>query len=184
MRLDRRLFLRKAMPEMVKTVQSKSRLDSGTVFPEALYMRAFRQFPGVVLALGAAAACGQGLAPVNGGSWSRAVGFIDSGGIATTPLAVPDTVQARSPFVVTVSTFGSTGCIRPDRSQVQVAGSVADITPYDSVWSNTPPCPPGWQGYPRAVELRFDSAGVARIQLHGRGFDRDLTLQRTITVRP
>ncbi len=147
-------------------------------------MRAFLQSLAPVLALGVAVACGQGSAPVEVGSWSRAVGFIDSGGIATTPLAVPDTVQARVPFAVTVSTFGSTGCIRPDLSQVQVAGLVADITPYDSVWSNTPPCPPGWQSYPRAVELRFDSAGVARIQLHGRGFDRDLTLQRTITVRP
>jgi len=147
-------------------------------------MGAFLQSLAPVVAIGAAVGCAQESAPVEVGSWSRAVGFIDSGGIATTPLAVPDTVQARASFAVTVSTFGSTGCIRPDLSQVQIAGSVADITPYDSVWSNTPPCPPGWQSYPRAVELRFDSAGVAHIRLHGRGFDRDLTLQRTITVQP
>ena len=147
-------------------------------------MRAFLKSLTPVVALGVAVGCARESAPVEVGSWSRAVGFIDSGGIPTTPLAVPDTVHARASFAVTVSTFGSTGCIRADLSQVQVAGSVADITPYDSVWSNTPPCPPGWQGYPRAVDLRFDSAGVARIRLHGRGFDRDLTLQRTITVRP
>jgi hypothetical protein len=125
----------------------------------------------------------QGKSPTVG-YWSRAVGFVDSGGISTSPIVAPDTVQAEVPFTVTISTFGSTGCIRPDQSQVQVAGSDATITPYDSVWSNNPPCPPGWQGYPRPVELRFDTVGGGRIQLHGRGFGHDLTLERTIVVRP
>jgi len=118
------------------------------------------------------------------GYWSRAVGFVDSGGISTSPIDAPDTVLAGARFTVTISTFGSTGCIRPNRSQVQLEGSAANITPYDSVWSNNPPCPPGWQAYPRTVELRFDMAGTGRIQLHGRGFVHDLTLERTIIVRP
>jgi hypothetical protein len=118
------------------------------------------------------------------GYWSRAVGFVDSGGISTSPLVAPDTVQAGVGFTVTVSTFGSSACIRPDQSQVQFEGSVASITPYDSVWSNKPPCPGDWRGHPRPVELRFDAVGSARIELHGRGFDHNLTLERTIIVQP
>src|SRR3989442_12317447 len=102
-------------------------------------MRAFLQSLAPVLALGVAVACGQGSAPVKVGSWSRAVGFIDSGGIATTLLAVPDTVQSRVPFAVTVSTFGSTGFFRPDLSQVKVAGLLAVITAYASFVSNKRP---------------------------------------------
>lgn len=118
------------------------------------------------------------------GTWSRLVGFVDSGGIAIGPLAVPDTVSAGVSFTVTVSTFGSTGCIRPDQSQVQQGTTSADITPYDSVWSGTPPCLPGWQAYARPVELRFDTPGSGLIRAHGRGFDRDLTLERSVTIKP
>ena len=129
-----------------------------------------------VIAL-AALACSR---PSDQGS-SRVVGLIDSGGIATSPIVVPAAVQAGTVFTVTVSTFGSTGCIRPDESQVQVTGSVADITPYDRI-SNSPPCLPGWEAYPRAVELRFDQVGSGVIRLHGRGFDGPLTLERAVPI--
>jgi hypothetical protein len=138
---------------------------------------------GIVVAL-VAFGCSQPSDQGTGGSWNRAIGFIDSGGIATRPILAPRSVQAGSVFRVTVSTFGSTGCIRPDESQVQLTGSVVDITPYDSVWSNDPPCLPGWQAYPRSLELRFDQVGSALIRLHGRGFDRTLTLERTLAVGP
>ena len=116
--------------------------------------------------------------------WSRAIGFIDSGGVAVSPIMVPDTVQAGAPFAVTVSTFGSSGCIRPDQSHEQQTAWSADITPYDSVWVGSEICPADWRAHPRSVELTFDRPGAALILLHGRSFDHDLTLQRTVTIRP
>ena len=118
------------------------------------------------------------------GTWQRAVGVIDNGGIAVDPLIVPDTVHLGVPFTAIVSTFGSTACIRPDRSQVQGTGLQIDITPYDNVWSGSPPCLPGWEGYPRSVNLTFATPGAAVVRLHGRGFTGDLTLEKPLTVRP
>jgi hypothetical protein len=117
-------------------------------------------------------------------SWQRAVGLIDNGGIAVDPLVVPDTVRSGVPFTAIVSTFGSSGCIRPDRSQVQGTGLQVDITPYDSVWSGSPPCLPGWEGYPRPVDLSFATPGSAVVRLQGRGFAGPLTLEKAVTVRP
>jgi hypothetical protein len=112
------------------------------------------------------------------------VGLIDNGGMAVDPLVVPDTVRAGVTFTATVSTFGSTACIRPDRSQVQGTDLRADVTPYDSVWSGSPPCLPGWEGYPRSVDLTFATPGSALVRLHGRGFTGDLAFEKTVTVRP
>src|SRR3989449_5296677 len=137
----------------------------------------------IVVAL-AALGCSQLADQGKSSTAGYSVGFVDSGGISTSPIDAPDTVLAGARFTVTISTFGSTGCIRPDQSQVQLEGSVANITPYDGVWSNNPPCPPGWQAYPRTVQLRFDMAGTGRSQLHGRGFERDPRLQRTSIFRP
>ena len=117
-------------------------------------------------------------------AWNRVVGFIDNGGMAVDPLILPDTIRAGVTFRATVSTFGSTGCIRPDRSQVLATGLRAEITPYDSAWSGSPPCLPGWEGRSRSVDLTFATPGSALVRLHGRGFTGDLTLERAVTVRP
>ena len=127
--------------------------------------------------------CGQPAEPA-GEAWSTAVGFIEAGGVEPGPLVVPDTVQAGAPFEITISTFGSSGCIRPDDSEVRQSGALVDVTPYDSVWAGSVPCLPDWRRYPRGIELRFDAPGSGLIRLHGRGFDRDITVQRTVVVRP
>jgi hypothetical protein len=105
-------------------------------------------------------------------AWDRGVGLIDNGGLALEPLIVPGTVRAGVPFTATVSTFGSTNCIRPDRSQVQGTGLQA------------PPCLPGWERYPRSVELTFATPGEALVRLHGRGFTGDHAFEKPVTVRP
>src|SRR5467141_1683469 len=60
----------------------------------------------------------------------RVVGLIDEAGTSFDALVVPDTVRAGIPFTVTVSTFGSS-CLRPDGSDAQVFGLIANVTPYD-----------------------------------------------------
>jgi len=117
--------------------------------------------------------------------WTRVIGRIDAGPAGSeAALQAPDTARAGAVFSVTVSTYGSTGCIRPDQSDVQRAQSSVNITVYDSLWVGTPTCLPDWHQYSRALELRFDVAGSAVVRLHGRGADSALTFQRVITVRP
>ena len=147
-------------------------------------MRHFLSCVGGVLLVVRVAGCSSISEQKQPSVWSRAIGFIDSGGVAVSPIMVPDTVQAGSPFVVTVSTFGSAACIRPDQSRVQQAVLSADITPYDSVWVGSEPCPADWGAHPRSVELTFDRPGAVLIRLHGRSFDHDLTLERTVAIRP
>src|SRR5580765_6745830 len=73
--------------------------------------------------------------------WIRVIGRIDAGQPSSqTALLAPDTATAGVPFLVIVSTYGSTGCIRPDKPEVQRAQSSADITVYDSLWVGEPPC--------------------------------------------
>ena len=116
--------------------------------------------------------------------WVRVVGMVDSAGVAPGPLIVPDQVQARVPFEVTIATYGGSGCIHPTPSQVQQEVSSVSITPYDSL-AIDPPCPPDWHRYARTLQLRFDAPGSAIVSLQGRGFGSQLlTLQRTVTVLP
>jgi len=166
-------------------------LDSGTNFAVVcirdMPLRSILPLGSLGLALLGALDCSQ---PSDQGqrlheAWTRVVGRIDAGPAGSqAALQTPDTVRAGVAFSVTVSTYGGTGCIRPDQSDVGRAPSSASITVYDSLWVGSPPCLPDWHQYPRTLELRFDLAGSAFVRLHGRGADSTLTFQRAITVRP
>ena len=116
--------------------------------------------------------------------WVRVVGRIDAGPPGSqAALQTPDTVRVGVPFTITISTYGATGCIHPDQSDLQQSQSSVDVTVYDSLWVGSPPCLPDWHSYPRALEQQFNLAGPAFIRLHGRGADSTLTFERAITVR-
>ena len=113
----------------------------------------------------------------------RLVGFIDNGGLSIDPLILPDTVKAGALFTATVSTFGSS-CFRADGADVRTTAALADITPYDL---GPPPgsvCTADFGAHPRPVTLSFATPGSDLIRLHGRGFTGDVTVQRSVTVRP
>ena len=131
----------------------------------------------------AALGCGSPVAGPLGTAWHRAVGMIDNGGLPIEALGVPDTVRAGVPFVATVVTFGSS-CIHPDGVELQLGGALATITPYDSVPSQPPPCLADFRAFPRSFGLVFNAPGAGVVRLQGRGFDGDLTLERSVTVRP
>ena len=130
-----------------------------------------------------ALACRSQVTQPIGVTWHRVVGLIDNGGVAGEALVVPDTVRAGVPFTAAVATFGSS-CIHPDGADLQVGGLLAAITPYDSVPSQPPFCVADIRAFPRSVGLLFTSSGSGVVRLHGRGFDGDLTLERTVIVRP
>src|SRR5437773_594865 len=138
---------------------------------------------GVVVAVACSQPSSEGPSSTDG--WIRVVGRIDAGPSGSqAALEVPDTVRAGDVFNATVSTYGSTGCIRPDQSDIRQTQSSIDITVYDSLWVGGPPCLPDWHQYARSLALRFDAFGSALVRLHGRGADSMLTLEHTITVRP
>ena len=129
-------------------------------------------------------ACSQPQDAVPETTWVRVVGMIDSGGVAPGPLVLPTMVHAGVLFEATIATYGGSGCIHPDQSQVQFGVSSVEITPYDSI-AVSPPCLPDWFRHSRPIQLRFDTPGSVTVSLRGRGFgSQQLTLQRTITVLP
>ena len=117
-------------------------------------------------------------------SWVRIVGVIAPDLPGYPALASPDTVSVGTTFSITVTTFGGSGCIRPDRSDVQVNGSIVDIVARDSIWGGPEPCLPDWHPYPRAVDISLSSSGQYLIRLHGRAPpDSAATRERFITVQ-
>jgi len=113
----------------------------------------------------------------------RIVGVIESGdGLLPLPI-LPDTVQAGVPFTATVSTFGSP-CTRPDGTDVQTTGLVADLIPYDLLPPPETVCEASITAFPRSVTLIFTTQGAGLVRLHGSDFKgRPVTQQRPVTVR-
>ena len=112
----------------------------------------------------------------------RVIGLIDNGGGAF-PLILPDSAYVGVPFAVTVTTFGG-GCDRADGAEVRTSGLLADITPYDLLPAPGTICIAILRTLPRSVELTFMTPGSGVVRVHGRGPNGNVTLQRSVTVRP
>ena len=95
----------------------------------------------------------------------RVVGTIDPSAVGT--ILVPRSVTTGQTFVVSVGTNGG-GCVSPEGAEVRVSGLLAEIIPYDRVRTDLP-CDLALHWYPRDVLLRFDSPGLATIQIIGQG---------------
>ncbi len=78
----------------------------------------------------------------------------------------PAVVDAGSPFEVTVHTFGSGSCTRPDNTEVSVDGATAVISPYD-IRIHRDACTSDLRAFPHPLTLQFDSSGDAVIVLRG-----------------
>ena len=115
--------------------------------------------------------------------WVRVVGVIDSGG-QLGPLVVPSTANAGVPFDITIATYGGSGCIHPDQSEISYHGSSVAITPYDSM-AVDPPCLPDWHRYARTVQLTFGASGPVTVSLRGRGpGSQKLIVEHVVSVLP
>jgi hypothetical protein len=80
-------------------------------------------------------------------------------------IRAPNTVQAGQSFTVTVTTYGSSTCLKSDGADVQVRDFTAEVTPWDlDLWGATV-CTADLASHPREVELAFDRPGQATIRV-------------------
>jgi hypothetical protein len=129
------------------------------------------------------AACGGGTVFEPGSR--RVVGVIDVGGAGREALAAPDTVAAGAPFAVTVTTFGSSSCTRPDGAELEVRGLVAELVPYDREATGTRACTDDLRPFPRTVTVRFSAPGQATVRALGRGLGGGAAVvEARVVVRP
>jgi len=98
-------------------------------------------------------------------------GFSDLGTIVsfgdTAEITMPDSVGVSESFSVSIETFGG-GCTQEvDRTELEIQGMVAQITPWD--WnSGALDCPADMRFLHHEVHLSFDQPGTATIHVIGR----------------
>lgn len=118
----------------------------------------------------------------------RIIGLIptDHGSVSIfTVIEAPPTVQVNQLFTATVNTFGSGSCTTIDGADVQIAGLVASITPYDRVPVGDVVCTADLAFHPRPVSLTFTTVGTATLRVIGQNFDGGETVnEEQILVTP
>jgi hypothetical protein len=109
--------------------------------------------------------------------------LIEIGGDMPPPAQAPDAVRVGEHFTVTVVSYGSSSCTRPDGAEVRVNGLTAVITPYDEqAIGKGRVCTDDLRPYPRDVSLSFEEAGQALIRVIGRSFDGPAEFSTTVLV--
>jgi len=109
-------------------------------------------------------------------------GFADLGTIVsfgdTADISVPDSASVGESFSVSVETFGG-GCTQEvERTELEIQGMVAQITPWN--WnSGALECPTDVRSLHHEVKLSFDQPGTATIHIIG----REESVQRSIEIQ-
>jgi len=111
------------------------------------------------------------------------IGFVSNGASGTVIIEAPDTVLAGSAFEVTVNTFGSSSCVRPERLDVEMADSVARLTPYDRVAPASTPCTDDLRAHPHVASVTFPSRGSGMLEVLGRSATGDTVVRQSVVVR-
>jgi hypothetical protein len=100
-------------------------------------------------------------------------------------IRAPAQVAVDQAFPITVITYGSSSCTTPDGADVQVAGRVAVITPYDRIPGGNVACTADLAQHPRDVRITFSEAGPATIRVIGAIVDGAPSIQeQQIIVTP
>jgi hypothetical protein len=119
--------------------------------------------------------------------WSRRPGLVMEGTPPMTSLVAPDAVTRGTPFQITVSTFGSGSCTRPDRDEVTSSALEFEVLVYDEKAPSGTACTADLRRFPRTLTVQFDQAGTAEIRVVGRGEGADgrapRTVRKTVTVQ-
>ena len=120
----------------------------------------------------------------NSPTWTRDMGTIGIHQHAATPgvLISPDTVRAGVPFTVTVTTYGSSSCTRPDESDVTTFGFLIEVIPFDQRLTRGV-CTDDLRAFPRAVTVTFPQPGRGLLRVRGRSlFGGTEVVERNVTV--
>ena len=139
-----------------------------------------RILPCVALVVAPAIGCRTGTAPERGTQQPAVIDFY-GGAVQVT---VPDTVTAGADFVVVALSYGD-GCLAKGRTEVAVAGLVADVRPYDYVPPEGTTCTRPLLTARHEAVVRFATPGRALVRVHGRQRPGDgrVTVERTTIVR-
>jgi hypothetical protein len=155
-----------------------------------------RRFMFVAGMLVVGAACDSATAPA---SSDHVVGILEwhagSGGSALAGIAepaetrvvAPDTVDAGTPFDISVRTIGRSGCWSQAGAESAVTGMLATVTPYDRVTTSIDGEPAFCTGalvdLERTVSIAFASPGTATLRVNGRiVMDGELDGTQPVTV--
>jgi hypothetical protein len=107
----------------------------------------------------------------------RALGLVLEG--------TPPMTSLGSPFQVTVSTFGSSSCTRPDGYTTVATAARIEVRPYDINAAYQSACTDDLGRFPRVLLLQFDQPGTAEVVVIGRGTDGNhREIHQAITVLP
>jgi hypothetical protein len=137
-----------------------------------------RLFPVVLLVL--MAACDS----LAGPGEREEVGIIAGLAEAAPEIEIPATVQAGEEFSVTIITVWRNGCARMDRTDVEVDGANATITPWDVIRDGAM-CSQEPRQFNHTATLSFSEPGTSQVVVRGRASDAGgvTEVQREVTVQ-
>jgi len=100
----------------------------------------------------------------------RVVGTVDLLGTSPPVLVAPAEVAAGERFTVTVYTWGSSDCTKPDGGDVRIEGDLVRIVPYDiiPIPGHSDVCQDDYVARPHLFGLTLGRAGAARLRVVGR----------------
>jgi len=112
----------------------------------------------------------------------RALGYIAGFGFASPQVRIPDTVQARVDFTVSVNTFGG-GCFAAGDTEVSIDGFEAVVSPYD-IERRRGTCSTVLRVFEHGATIRFEQAGTGFVTIRGRTAPGGgtISVRRAITV--
>ena len=111
------------------------------------------------------------------------IGFVNGGTSIGLVVEAPESVTAGVAFDVTVNTFGSSSCVRAERLDVEVVGSVARLTPYDRVAPPNSECSADVGAHPHTAQVTFPTPGAAMLEVHGRTAAGDTVVRKAVVVK-
>lgn len=100
--------------------------------------------------------------------WRLLPGRIDVARSSVQAIASPPSVRAGETFTVTINTYGSSSCTRPNGHRLRVSGRTADITALDWEAPDDTPCTRDLRYFPHQIPLRFERAGDATLRVRAR----------------